>query len=349
MERKLYTLVATLLVAVTTASCSGAADRGAEGASCAEDTDCQGDLICRNSTCSSLDDGPECGDEEVVDGGDCVQECLHDSGCADDQRCTEIRDAVHGCLPDDVVDTEDEDNLETGQSCTGPGQCIDGASCIGTDAGAYECMAHCDGAWSICEDGSVCTPVAGGAPICYTGGSTEHGGQCESNLTCGSGLLCVGVPAQTYHCLEACHTETGGCGEHRVCRQFGDADKGYCRHRVGRECASPGDCAGDLTCTSALSDAVGTDYPAGYCTSAGCESDGDCPGEAVCRTHPGSDTRLCLAPCRVDADCRLDDQSGYRCLTESFCESVSETDRCRALRDGDNLCAPSALLTRDGG
>lgn len=345
MDRKLYTFIATLLVAFTTASCSGAADRGEEGASCAADTDCRADLICRNSTCSSLDDGPDCGDDEVVHEGDCVQECLHDSGCADDQRCTELRDAVHGCLPEDDVDTERDDDREVGESCTGPGQCIDGAECIGTVEGDYECMANCGEAWSLCEDGSVCTPIANGQPICYTGGNTSRTGSCRSNLGCESGLLCVGVPNQTYHCLEACHDASGGCGDHRLCRQFGDAGKGYCRHHVGRECAGSADCANDLTCSSELASDVSTDYPGGYCTQSGCEADTDCPGESVCRDHPGTDTRLCFAPCEIDADCRVDNQSGYRCLTNDFCESVSETDACRAIRDGDNLCAPPALLS----
>jgi hypothetical protein len=346
MNRRLYTLVATLLVA--TISCSGAADSGEEGTSCAEDPDCRGDLVCRNSTCSTVDETPDCGDDEVAHEGDCVPTCGDDTECADDEKCAELGDQVSGCLPEDDVVIETDDR-EVGESCTGPGQCVEGASCIGTDSGTYECMAHCEGPWSICEDGSVCTPVATGEPICYTGGSLEHGGQCNSNLACGSGLLCVGLPDRPHHCLEACHTETGGCGEHRLCRQFGDAGKGYCRHHVGRECVGGADCAGGLTCTMALGETLVRDFPDGYCTSTGCETDADCPGESVCRPHAASGTRLCLAPCRVDADCRVGRQSGYRCLTESFCETVADPDRCRALRDGDNLCAPPALFSPSGG
>lgn len=235
---------------------------------------------------------------------------------------------------------------EVGESCDAPEQCVEGSSCIGNPDGEYTCMNYCDDVWTFCENGSVCTPVANGSPICYTGGTSDRRSRCQSNLDCQSGLLCVGVPDETHYCLGACHAEEGGCGDHQRCKPFGSSGKGYCRHVVGDRCSGSNNCADALTCSSTLAPAVRQKFPGGYCTTSGCESDGDCPGEAVCRTYPDTSISMCFGPCEDDPDCRLTDR--YACLDKQFCDvSSGGAGKCNAFRDGADFCVPTDLQSWD--
>ena len=233
---------------------------------------------------------------------------------------------------------------EVGDECNAPEQCVEGSSCIGNPDGEYTCMAFCEDVWTFCEDGSVCTPVANGSPICYTGGALTRGSKCDSNLDCQPGLLCVGVPDNPHYCIDACHADEGGCDANEHCRAFGSSGKGYCRHNVGDRCSGPGTCTEGLACSSQLDPAVRNNFAGGYCTASGCESDADCPGEAVCRTYPNTSISMCFGPCDDDTDCRLTDH--YACLDQSACDNSSGApSKCNDFRDGKTFCVPADLRT----
>lgn len=256
-------------------------------------------------------------------------------------------DAAGDAAPDGSEDAESFSPREVGVTCNARGECVENASCIGNPFDDYQCMRHCDEHWTLCPDGSVCTPTASGDPICYTGGAARYGEQCQSNLHCSSGLLCIGLEVeqcgQNCFCLEACHTGQGGCADDEFCKAFGGSGKGYCRSRVGARCNTSADCRDDLTCSTEFDAPIPSQFPGGYCSTSECEDDSDCPSDAKCRTYPETEISVCLATCAMEPDCRLTDN--YTCLTESHCEQTANPADCKGFRDGANLCVPPALTT----
>jgi hypothetical protein len=270
-----------------------------------------------------------------------------------------------GCFGDDTVDAADADQpldsvddgagdadadaatrRAVGEACTAPDECVADASCIGTSVdGRFICMEHCAPAGRLCADGSVCVARLGAAePICYTGGATERGEACETNLDCVAGTLCFGVGGEHY-CLDACHTlDADVCGESQVCQVGAQSSRGLCRHRLGEACDLDGDCAAPLRCSREVDPQFDALLPRGYCSVFDCTADADCPDGGVCRTLPDATRSLCMPPCAADADCRFN--LDYRCLDDSYCAQLAGSDDCEAFRDDKSFCFPAALSSR---
>lgn len=242
----------------------------------------------------------------------------------------------------DAADAQPQ-GIAVGESCHGPAECVEGASCIGTDQpDEFVCMKNCDEVDRICDDGSVCSPRLGAAePICFIGGSTPRGQRCEDNLDCVPGTRCFGVNGERY-CLEACHElDPGVCPEGTHCQIVSDSGKGLCRSDLGAACQADSECTGELSCSADLGAPLADMLPSGYCTAVDCTTDADCPDRGVCRTLPGSDQPLCMYTCGSDADCRFNQD--YRCVDERYCQQVDNPDGCQAFRDGEDICFPVQL------
>lgn len=272
------------------------------------------------------------------------------AGCFDDQAPTnpskdaggDAADAKPSDAGNDAGDSQVESQI--GEPCFGPQDCVAGASCIGTgDDDQFICMKNCSDPGRICEDGSVCTSrLAGADPICFTAGRTPRGESCETNLDCEPGTLCFGS-GQEYYCLRACHQlDQGVCPDGTYCATTSSGGKGLCRSRVGAACSTSAECADALTCSEELGDGFVGLLPAGYCTQSECARDADCPANGVCRTFPGTSTRVCVATCTTDGDCRFNQD--YRCLHDGYCHEVSNPDGCEAFRGGEDVCFPVALI-----
>lgn len=242
----------------------------------------------------------------------------------------------------DATDTADADELSpVGGSCDSPGECVDGALCIGNSIGVFTCMRKCDEKWTKCEDGSLCTPVGNGSLVCYTGGANPPGTSCQNQLQCDDGLLCVGLQNQDeFNCLPGCHVRKGGCSSTDFCKPLPEPPRGYCRSYVGARCGDASNsCAAGLKCSTSFARLTGK-FPGGYCTQE-CSDDGDCGDGAVCRTYPGTDLDMCFSTCEYDADCRLTD--AYSCLEPDDCAAQARSEDCEAFRGGASLCVDSEL------
>lgn len=245
-----------------------------------------------------------------------------------------------GDAASDAADTGDaagDTLLAVGSPCSGPSECVAGALCIGTVAGAFECMRRCDVAYVLCEAGSVCLPVmTQDAAICYTGGTANETESCQNNLDCGSGLLCFGASGQFY-CQPACG-EVDDCRADQMCLRL-DSGAGLCRNTVGAACVSGAECAAGLVCSDDGGDLSGR-LPGGYCTSS-CQRDTDCPTDAVCRAVVGGAQRACLATCTHRSQCRFNGQ--YDCLDATVCAASTDPGACQAMFGEDSLCVPGPL------
>jgi len=262
--------------------------------------------------------------------------------CDLEESSAPTRDAAsdRDSAPNPEDGTDSDDPAAIGSPCDGPGECVEGARCIGNANGVFSCMRTCDEPWARCEDGSLCTPVDSGERVCYTGGASAAGTTCQSNLQCDDGLLCVSVDGNDFYCLPGCHLQLGGCSSEEFCRPLADP-RGYCRDRVGSRCGQTGrSCPEGLECSSMLEPAVAEAFPNGYCTRS-CSGDRDCPSGAECRSLPEADTDVCLSTCDFDAECRL--TSSYTCLESDDCASEVDSSGCEELRDGESLCVPPQL------
>lgn len=228
---------------------------------------------------------------------------------------------------------------DVGEPCATPSDCADGALCIGTVAGGFECMARCGAAYTLCDDGRVCLPVmTQDAAICYSGGEREPRSPCDNNLQCADGSLCFGAGSDFY-CLTAC-TDVDDCAAGEYCSVI-STGAGLCRRSVGRACTSD-ECGDGLVCTT-TDDDISPLFPGGYCTLFDCSSDLECAGSAVCRRVPvGEDTRsICLAPCEDRSDCRFN--GAYDCVDDAACAASTNIEACRAMLSAGPLCLPGPL------
>jgi hypothetical protein len=225
-----------------------------------------------------------------------------------------------------------------GDPCRGPADCVDGATCIGTESGEFRCMSVCDDPYSLCDDGSICTPVSESVTsVCYIGGSLEQNQDCASNLECAPGLLCFGTGDQFY-CRDGCETDTGvGCLPGEYCRGL-PTGAGICRPTLGESCATAADCpAPGLECSAELEGDWDTVYPGGYCTTA-CQTNEDCSIGSRCVGLPTGGDRICLRPCEHVSDCRFNED--YRCVASENCSAEPDPELCTALTGPSAACLP---------
>lgn len=259
------------------------------------------------------------------------------SGCGDRVAPSRPDAGVSDMGTDSDVDLVDMSDAKSqiGESCNGPADCVDGASCIGTFDGSFVCMAFCETPYSLCDDASVCTPVSDGASaVCYIGGDAGATDPCTSNLACAPGLLCFGSEPDFY-CRTACEAATGeGCLPGEFCLELATG-AGVCRDLIGSSCEVDSDCSAGLGCTAAIDDAWAAAYPGGYCTSA-CSTDEDCSFGSRCASIPDSQTQVCIKSCEHVSDCRFN--TSYRCVERTDCEDEPDVELCEALTVAGSAC-----------
>jgi hypothetical protein len=96
----------------------------------------------------------------------------------------------------------------SGGVCTTDLDCQTTLVCVADPAlDVARCMRPCDEATRLCDDGLVCTPLAGGR-ACYPGGRIGFGEPCTANLECESGTVC---PAAIGRCTQACDHVASVC------------------------------------------------------------------------------------------------------------------------------------------
>lgn len=176
--------------------------------------------------------------------------------------------------------------------------------------GACSCDAECAGTAAnpgVCVVG-VCMQQAS-AP-CSASGSTA---ECGAGLRCwtleSSELSVCWPDCDTFECVGTCDSDGSclpgrgsscdpGCGT--ICPEPVTGD-------VGSPCASDDDCtAGGCYPETWGSDPTG--FVGGYCMISGCTA-ASCPAGSACTSQVSGGTRLCMAECASDDDCRR----GYKC------------------------------------
>lgn len=91
--------------------------------------------------------------------------------------------------------------VAAGDTCRSDADCQTSLLCVADPAlESARCMRPCDDATRLCDDGSVCTDLAGGR-ACYPGGPVGYGEPCLRNLDCEAGTVC---PDAVRACSQAC-------------------------------------------------------------------------------------------------------------------------------------------------
>jgi hypothetical protein len=279
---------------------------------CDEQTDCDGDLVCRDGQCAEPEPEDPCADVLCDEGEHCVQgDCVEraEPECIDDADCR----------PDEVC--------EDGACMRAPAECVDDA----------DCQPH-----QVCEDGACvtgpeCVEDMDCAPnlACVEQRCTLPQPECELDADCGPDERCVDtVCTWDVECRddadcaqdEACRA--GRCGPAPQCDTDdecadGDACVGWICRQV---CAQDSDCAGRLLCFD------------GACgQGAECLVDAHCGPAARCRHQ------ACLPwtqQCGVDSDV---DGIGDEC---DSCPKVPTGSNCEC--DAEWGCGePSAVYLVD--
>lgn len=257
-------------------------------ASCDDDGDCAGALICLDGVCADVD-------------------CVEDRDCSADLRCQAGR-----CIGD-----------ETSGTCTTTGDCTGGDICV---AGACvppssdECANDRDCASDeVCEAGS-CVPDT--APqcvrnsdcplgeVCEEGSCTpEPSAECVRNSDCASDERCT-----SGRCVPL---TDAGCREDRDCATAERCEGGTC---VPVDCVRDRDCAAEEvcdegSCISAPPECMGTaDCGSGrICILGRCEDEPECQGDGDCNPD-----QICLnqrCECVGDGDRTL----GQSCERRAQC------------------------------
>ena len=126
---------------------------------------------------------------------------------------------------------------EIGDECADSADCTMGLSCFeheGVEPSPV-CMEDCDlSTQRLCSTGAVCTPASGpdrpaDLGVCYLGGTAAVGDECNNNLQCALGTICV-LSGGSQRCFRACSTDDGSaCEAAETCEGLVDmGTRGYC-------------------------------------------------------------------------------------------------------------------------
>ena len=259
-------------------------------------------------------------------------------GCAEESFSTAPQDM--GTDADEDTDLHEDAAspmlAEVGETCKGPGECVENALCVGNSSGEFTCMSTCPEAYSTCDDGSVCIAAATGeSSICYTGGSAPQGDPCRTNLDCEAGNLCIGRES-LFLCHQACGQDED-CDEDELCRMLESGSR-VCESRIGRSCIRSSDCPdSEQTCTHEVDSDFDVALPGGMCTFVDCDS-ASCPTGTVCLTVPGAPSPACIPDCDDDSDCRF--TSGYGCFGSAICATFDDSVECERALSDTTVCLP---------
>ncbi len=335
-------------------------------ASCEEDDDCRGDMICVVDECrGSGAFGDPCGEgadcrSDLCHDGACSEECERQSHCGDGITCLDLGNGMSVCVDLDYGgECETHDECTSGichegncnVECHGPQDCVDELSCIDLGDGVPICLdfdppSGGEGTWgencsfSDCADNFDCisrTEDAGDDPYAYCTRSCLNELDCPGDMTCRRmqleeegdvTLRCV--PRE--YCERCAHDGQCGSLDERCVSQAPRQGAGrYCSQNCDPERAET-TCPTDSTCHEAL-----------WCQPdrawvADCEW---CSDPDLCGEFEGGATYQCFhdygacagngddycSPCWVDQDCPRDGRCHYDPYwANSFCTMPCEED-----------------------
>ncbi len=303
----------------------------AAGKGCAQDGDCNSDLLCSPGShiCTEIScaDGRQDGAEILIDcGGGSCPGCPVGTACVNASDCNSGICALGTCRASPLCEDGTRDGEETDVDCGGSDttcdRCADGKACRGnTDCARGNCAqalgaaGGAGGTCISCQDGLR----NGSETAVDCGGPDLTCRRCASNATCGQNRdcqsgICSGGVCVNFSCddnrLDG--NETGvDCGGNGVgCARC--ADGVACRQ--GSDCASGSCAAGEcVSCQDSVRNGTETDVDCGgTCGSCApgraCGRDGDCASGACvdgrcCGGSQGDCTRCAerLSP-TIDCD-----------------------------------------------
>ena len=115
-----------------------------------------------------------------------------------------------------------------GRACDASDPCPTNFVCAPAHDGVDRCMRTCSLTETVCNDGTVCLPLATtGSGACYLGGNVGIGGRCASDLDCTRTAICIGAGSVT-ECRVGCNLDgTHMCSGALAC-QPASGGSGYC-------------------------------------------------------------------------------------------------------------------------
>lgn len=278
--------------------------------------------------------------------GCCPEGCTwaNDRDCSRDVFAGVSCNTTEDCAADGVASPICIDSLRfpdgyCSSDCDRDADCHEGGLC-GSTASGNRCFASCEDE-TDCRTGYACSNFGASSRICFPiagEGERQPGEPCETAAQCGEGEVCrtESDGFRDGYCAELCASGQACTTPNSNCVNFtnpGQPVWGYCAQR----CRSEADCregygcnvgntgvcmpiasgagAPGAPCESAIDCAGGREgyclvreggYPDGMCTKL-CSSFSPCSAGSHCAAF--SDTRVCLATCTSDSECR----TGYTC------------------------------------
>ena len=246
---------------------------------CNTDSECSGDLVCREHKCvEECQEDTDCNEELVCKNHKCVEECQNDTDCDGDLVCKD-----HHCKPD----CEKKEDCEPDFVCSEQNKCIPACQNDESCDESYICVDEfCvkDPLWCVFDK-----DCPGNNYVCdISNHCVDPSIHCYEDNECAGVLVC-----RDHKCLPECKSDTD-CTDGMVCR--GQQCQPECTDNS--QCAAPKYCK-NMHCTKECT--LSSECPTPYlCISNQCAyqcaNNSDCDGSLICSGH------RCVE-CGVDADC----------------------------------------------